>query len=87
MIIYLEKHRLAEQFPKGTPALNIDFVTIGTLNLPNGGVMARLWGRDLPFVDVYFNGPAPTDNRIDTDIITQRWDGFADATRSSCRRW
>ena len=78
VISYLEKHRLAEQFPKGTPAPNIDFVTIGTLNLPNGVVMARLWGLYLPFVDVYFNGPAPTDTQFDTDIITQRWDGFAD---------
>jgi hypothetical protein len=57
---------------------NVDFVTIGTLNLPNGGVMTRLWGLYLPFVDFYFNGPAPTDTQFDTDIITQRWDGFAD---------
>jgi hypothetical protein len=78
VISYLEKRRLAEQFPIGTPAPNIDFVTIGTLNLPNGGVMTRFWGLFLPFVDFYFNGPAPTDTQFDTDIITQRWDGFAD---------
>jgi hypothetical protein len=78
VISYLEKRRLAEQFPIGTPAPNIDFVTIGTLNLPNGGVMTRFWGLYLPFVDFYFNGPAPTDTQFDTDIITQRWDGFAD---------
>ena len=78
VIIYLEKRRLAEQFPIGTPAPNIDFVTIGTLNLPNGGVMTRFWGLYLPFVDFYFNGPAPTDTQFDTVIITQRWDGFAD---------
>jgi PE-PPE domain len=78
VISYLEKRRLAEQFPIGTPAPDIDFVTIGTLNLPNGGVMTRFWGLYLPFVDFYFNGPAPTDTQFDTDIITQRWDGFAD---------
>jgi len=78
VISYLEKRRLAEQFPIGTPAPNIDFVTIGTLNLPNGGVMTRFWGLYLPFVDFYFNGPAPTDTQFDTVIITQRWDGFAD---------
>jgi hypothetical protein len=78
VIAYLEKRKLAEQFPIGTPAPNIDFVTIGTLNLPNGGVMTRFWGLYLPFVDFYFNGPAPTDTQFDTDIITQRWDGFAD---------
>ena len=78
VIVNLEKRRLAEQFPLGTPAPDVDFVTIGTLNLPNGGVMTRLWGLYLPFVDFYFNGPAPTDTQFDTDIITQRWDGFAD---------
>ena len=62
----------------GTTAPDIDFVTIGTLNLPNGGVMTRFWGLYLPFVDFYFNGPAPTDTQFDTYIITQRWDGFAD---------
>ena len=78
VIAYLEKRRLAEQFPVGTPAPDIDFVTIGTLNLPNGGVMTRFWGLYLPFVNFYFNGPAPTDTQFDTYIITQRWDGFAD---------
>ncbi len=78
VIAYLEKRKLAEQFPIGTPAPDIDFVTIGTLNLPNGGVMTRFWGLYLPFVDFYFNGPAPTDTQFDTSIITQRWDGFAD---------
>ena len=78
VIAYREKRKLAEQYPKGTQAPDIDFVTIGTLNLPNGGVMTRLWGVYLPFVDFYFNGPAPTDTQFDTYIITQRWDGFAD---------
>lgn len=78
VIAYREKTRLAEQYPVGTPAPDIQFVTIGTLNLPNGGVMTRFWGAYLPFVDFYFNGPAPTDTQFHTDIITQRWDGFAD---------
>lgn len=78
VIAYREKTRLAAQYPVGTPAPNIQFVTIGTLNLPNGGVMTRFWGGYLPFVDFYFNGPAPTDTQFHTDIVTQRWDGFAD---------
>jgi hypothetical protein len=40
--------------------------------------MTRFWADYLPFVDFYFNGPAPTDTQFHTDIITQRWDGFAD---------
>jgi hypothetical protein len=78
VIAYREKTRLAALYPEGTTAPNIQFVTIGTLNLPNGGVMTRFWGGYLPFVDFYFNGPAPTDTQFHTDIITQRWDGFAD---------
>jgi hypothetical protein len=78
VIAFREKARLAALYPEGTPAPNIQFVTIGTLNLPNGGVMTRFWGGYLPFVDFYFNGPAPTDTQFHTDIITQRWDGFAD---------
>lgn len=78
VISYLEKRKLAAQFAGDPNPPNINFVTIGTLNLPNGGVMTRLWGVYLPFVDFYFNGPAPTDTPFHTDIITQRWDGFAD---------
>ncbi|MGH3675967.1 MAG: PE-PPE domain-containing protein [Mycobacterium sp.] len=78
VIAYREKRKLAEQFPEGTTAPDIDFVTIGTLNLPNGGVMTRFWGLYLPFVDFYFNGPLPSDTQFDTYVITQRWDGFAD---------
>jgi hypothetical protein len=78
VISYIEKRKLAAQYPIGTPAPDINFVTIGTLNLPNGGVMTRFWGAYLPLVDFYFNGPAPTNTQFHTDIITQRWDGFAD---------
>ncbi|MGY4648380.1 PE-PPE domain-containing protein [Mycobacterium sp. URHB0021] len=78
VISYLEKRKLAAQFAGDPNPPNINFVTIGTLNLPNGGVMTRLWGLYLPSVDFYFNGPAPTDTPFHTDIVTQRWDGFAD---------
>lgn len=78
VIAYREKTKLAAMYPDAETAPNIQFVTIGTLNLPNGGVMTRFWGGYLPFVDFYFNGPAPTDTPFHTDIITQRWDGFAD---------
>ena len=32
-----EKTKLAEQYPAGTKAPDIDFVLSGDLNLPNGG--------------------------------------------------
>jgi hypothetical protein len=40
----LEKRKLAEQYPAGTTAPDIDFVMQGTTNLPNGGFLARFPG-------------------------------------------
>ena len=37
VIANLEKRKLAEQYPAGTKAPDIDFVLGGDLNLPNGG--------------------------------------------------
>ena len=56
----VEKRKLAEQYPAGTPAPDIDFVLIGDPNLPNGGLMARFAGLYIPILDFSFNGPAPT---------------------------
>ncbi len=72
------KLKLAEQYPAGTEAPNIDFVFFGDPNLPNGGTGARLWGIYLPIIDWYFNGPAPTDTQFKTIEITRQYDGFAD---------
>jgi len=40
----LEKRKLAEQYPVGTKAPDIDFVLGGDPNLPNGGVASRFAG-------------------------------------------
>ena len=37
VIANIEKRKLAEQYPEGTEAPDIDFVLSGDLNLPNGG--------------------------------------------------
>jgi PE-PPE domain len=74
----VEKRKLAEQYPAGTPAPDIDFVLIGDPNLPNGGWMARFVGLYIPILDLSFNGPAPTDTQFDTVEITHQYDGFAD---------
>ena len=39
IVANIEKRKLAEQYPAGTEAPDIDFVLGGDLNLPNGGSM------------------------------------------------
>ena len=72
------KQRLAEQYPAGTKAPDIDFVLIGDPNLPNGGLMSRFTGLHIPILDFSFNGPARTDTQFDTVEIAQKYDGFTD---------
>ena len=78
IIANLEKRKLAEQYPAGTKAPDIDFVLGGDPNLPNGGLAARFPGLYIPILDWSFNGPAPTDTQFDTVVITRQYDGFAD---------
>jgi len=73
-----EKRRLAEQYPAGTKAPDIDFVLHSDPNLPNGGLAARFPGLYIPILDLTANGPAPTDTQFDTVEITRQYDGFAD---------
>jgi PE-PPE domain len=77
-IANLEKQRLAEQYPEGTKAPDIDFVLGGDLNLPNGGLEARFPGLYIPILDWSFNGPEPTDTQFDTVVVTRQYDGVAD---------
>ena len=72
------KRELAEQYPAGTEAPDIDFVFFGDENLPNGGLFARFPGLYIPILDWSFNGPAPTDTQFDTVEITRQYDFFAD---------
>jgi hypothetical protein len=72
------KKRLAEQYPSGTTAPDIDFVLSGDPNLPNGGLMSRFGGAYIPILDFPFNGPAATDTQFDTVEINRQYDGFSD---------
>jgi PE-PPE domain len=78
VVANIEKQKLAEQYPEGTDAPDIDFVLSGDLNLPNGGLASRFAGLYIPILDVSFNGPAPTDTQFDTVEILQQYDGFSD---------
>ncbi len=78
VVANLEKRKLAEQFPPGTTAPDIDFVLSGDLNLPNGGLEARFPGLYIPVLDWSFNGPEPTNTPFNTNVITRQYDGLAD---------
>jgi PE-PPE domain len=78
IIANLVKRKLAEQYPAGTTAPDIDFVLSGDINLPNGGLASRFAGLYIPILDVSFNGPAPTGTQFDTVDINRQYDGFAD---------
>ena len=78
VVANVEKRKLAEQYPAGTEAPDIDFVLQGDLNLPNGGVFSRFSGLYLPILDWTFNGAAPTDTQFDTVEINRQYDFWAD---------
>ncbi len=78
VVANIEKRKLAEQYPEGTEAPDIDFVLSGDINLPNGGLLARFPGLYVPILDVTFNGPERTDTQFDTVSINRQYDGFAD---------
>jgi hypothetical protein len=77
IIANLEKQKLAEQYPPGTKAPDINFALSGDLNVPNGGIHARFPGLYVP-IGWTFNGPEPTDTQFHTDVITRQYDGLAD---------
>jgi hypothetical protein len=77
-VAVLVKRALAERYPAGTAAPDIDFVLGGDTNLPNGGLAARFTGLYIPILDLTFNGPEPTDTQFDTVVITRQYDGAAD---------
>jgi hypothetical protein len=70
----VEKRKLAEQYPVGTKAPDIDFVLGGDPNLPNGGFASRFSGLYIPILDLLYNGPAPTDTQFDTIVIVRQYD-------------
>ena len=74
----LEMRKLAEQYPAGTTAPDIDFVLGGDGNLPNGGFLARFPGLYIPILDISFNGPEPTGTQFDTVVIIRQYEAYDD---------
>lgn len=81
-VIMIGERRRLDAYYAANPQLTpppTQFMCIGCLNLPNGGVMARYAGGYIPLIDFYFNGAASPDTRFPTTMVTNRWDGFADS--------
>ncbi|MET0896966.1 MAG: PE-PPE domain-containing protein, partial [Mycobacterium sp.] len=57
----------------------IEFVVIGDVSRPNGGLNARLLGFSVPIVEFPFGPVMPTDTGIKTTDIAMKWDIIADA--------
>jgi PE-PPE domain-containing protein len=73
-IAVLEKEDLAAagQHP------DVTFVLLGNPNQPDGGLVERFVGLDIPAIGSAFNGAMPVDTGISTIDITNQYDGFAD---------
>lgn len=65
--------------PSGTPMPNdgLQFVLVGDPSAPNGGLLERFDGLNLPSLGISFDGATPASN-FPTDIYTIEYDGYAD---------
>jgi PE-PPE domain len=73
-IAVLEKEDLAAagQHP------DVTFLLLGNPNQPDGGLVERFVGLDIPAIGSAFNGAMPVDTGVSTIDITNQYDGFAD---------
>lgn len=67
------------QLPQGTP---VNFVLVGNeMNPPNGGMLSRFPGLNLPSLGLPFYGATPENAFPPTTNYTLEYDGFADFPR------
>jgi hypothetical protein len=77
IIASLEMEQLESQ---GVPSSDVNFVLIGDLMNPNGGLFERFAGLDLPSLGIDFSGATPADDYA-TTIYTLEYDTWADFPR------
>jgi PE-PPE domain len=58
--------------------LPVSFVLIGNPNRPNGGILERFEGLNIPILGVTFDGATPTDTNFKTVDVTRQYDGYSD---------
>jgi hypothetical protein len=75
-IVAIEKRALADN--PDIPQSQVQWVIIGDVSRPNGGLNARL-PFSIPIVDFPFGPPVPTDTDMTTTDIAFKWDIIADA--------
>jgi hypothetical protein len=75
-IAVLEKEYLATLGTDQRPDMTL--LLLGNPNEPDGGLVERFVGLDIPGIGGAFNGAMPTDAGISTIDITNQYDGFAD---------
>jgi hypothetical protein len=75
-IAVLEKEYLSTLAPDQRP--DVSFLLLGNPNQPDGGLVERFVGLDIPGIGPAFNGAMPTDTGLATIDITNQYDGFAD---------
>jgi hypothetical protein len=73
-IAVLEKEELAAEGQRP----DVTFLLLGNPNQPDGGLVERFVGLDIPGVGPVFNGAMPTDVGVSMIDITNQYDGFAD---------
>jgi hypothetical protein len=71
---------MAELQAQGVPSSDVNFVLIGDLMNPNGGLFERFAGLDLPSLGIDFSGATPSDDYA-TTIYTLEYDTWADFPR------
>ena len=73
-IASIEKANLAAT----NPNLPVSFVLVGNPNRPNGGILERFNGTQIPILGVTFDGATPTNTNFKTVDVTRQYDGWAD---------
>jgi hypothetical protein len=58
--------------------LPLSFVLIGNPNRPNGGILERFGGLQIPILGATFDGATPTNTNFGTVDIARQYDGWAD---------
>lgn len=78
IIASLEMQKLAAMSTGAPTADQLNFVLLGNPMNPNGGLLSRFAGLNVPSLGLNFSGATPADTIYPTDIYTIQYDGFAD---------
>lgn len=77
VIIAKEKQKLADQSTPPPPSGQLEFVVVGSLSNPDGGLFTRLPGFVIPGLGVTFEPATPDDEYMTTSYVRE-YEGLAD---------